>query len=212
MPRPDRLVVVAGTGTDVGKTFVGCAVLRALRARGVRVAARKPAQSFAPPPTGTDAHLLGSATGEDPERVTPPHRWYPVPLAPPMAAAALGLAPFTVAELRAEVDAGWDVPVDVGVVETAGGLRSPIADDGDCLALLVGLRPDAVVLVAGAGLGTINDVRLGAGVLERPPVVVLNRYDDSDDTHRRNAAWLRDRDGFTVVTAMDELADRLRPR
>ena len=46
--RPRRLVAVVGTGTDVGKTWVSARVLRDLRAAGLRVAARKPAQSFDP--------------------------------------------------------------------------------------------------------------------------------------------------------------------
>ncbi len=50
--------------------------------------------------------------------------------------------------------------VDVGLVETAGGMRSPLAADGDCLAFCAALAPDVIVLVADAGLGTINAVRL----------------------------------------------------
>ena len=46
--RPHRLVVVVGTGTDVGKTWVAARLLIDLRAAGVTVAARKPAQSFDP--------------------------------------------------------------------------------------------------------------------------------------------------------------------
>ncbi len=44
-PRPAALVFVAGTATDVGKTWWTAAVARELRARGVQVAARKPVQS-----------------------------------------------------------------------------------------------------------------------------------------------------------------------
>ena len=45
-------------------------------------------------------------------------------------------------------------------METAGGVRSPQADDGDAVDLVRLLAPDLVVLVADAGLGTINAVRL----------------------------------------------------
>ena len=34
---PALLVVVAGTGTDVGKTWVGCQLVTELRAKGLRV-------------------------------------------------------------------------------------------------------------------------------------------------------------------------------
>jgi dethiobiotin synthetase len=69
------------------------------------------------------------------------------------------------------------------------------------------LPTDAVVLVAEAGLGTINAVRLSASALAPWPLVVaLNRYDERDDLHRRNAHWLRTREGLEVVTDPEALA------
>lgn len=46
--RPQRLIVVVGTRTEVGKTWVTARLLRDLRASGRHVAARKPVQSFDP--------------------------------------------------------------------------------------------------------------------------------------------------------------------
>ena len=54
-----------------------------------------------------------------------------------------------------------------GWSSAAGGVLSPIADDGDGVSLAEHLDPDRVVLVADAGLGTINAVRLSVGVLDR---------------------------------------------
>src|SRR5206468_1259236 len=92
--RPRRLVLVTGTGTGVGKTWVAARLLTELRAKGVHVAARKPVQSFAAGEGPTDAEMLAAATGEDLADVCPAHRWYERPLAPPMAADVLGRAPF----------------------------------------------------------------------------------------------------------------------
>lgn len=208
--RPRRLWLVAGTGTEVGKTWVACALLRGLRAHGLRVAARKPAQSFEPSDAGrerTDAHLLGRASGERPLVVCPAERWYEVAMAPPMAAVTLGRPPITIADLVAEL--AWP-EADVGVVETVGGARSPLASDGDAVALAEALRPDLVVLVADAGLGTINAVRLTAGAFRDawPLVVVLNRWDGSA-LHHANQTWLTDHDGFAVVTSPDALVEDL---
>lgn len=203
---PDRLVAVAGTGTDVGKTWVTAAAARALRAQGLRVAARKPAQSYvATDPPGTrDAAILAGATGEHPDDVCLPHRSYEVAMAPPMAAAALGRPPIKLAELIDELR--WPDGVDLGFVESAGGVRSPIADDGDNAALISALSPDIVLLVADAGLGTINLVRLSVQSLpQRPLVVVLNRFDHANELHRANRAWLADRDELHVVASVDEL-------
>ena len=206
---------MVGTGTDVGKTWVAARLLTDLRAAALRVAARKPAQSFEPDddPAGLDASVLGAATGESPEDVCPPHRWYEVPMAPPMAAERLGRPPFSIQDLMSELR--WPAPaeagpVDVGLVETAGGIRSPLATDGDCLALCEGLAPDAIVLVADAGLGTINAVRLtlhALGPLAALAVVVLNRFDPGSDLHRRNLAWMTRRDGRRVVTVPGNTAE-----
>jgi dethiobiotin synthetase len=203
--------MVTGTGTDVGKTWVSVALLRALVERGRRVAVRKPAQSYAPEDITTDADLLAAASGETPLEVCPQRRWYPVPMAPPMAAAALGLPPPALAELEREVTAGWPLDaVEVGVVEGAGGVASPQAIDGDTADLARALAVDLTVLVAEPGLGAINSVRLSRQALAPLPTIVhLNRYDPRHDVQVRNRSWLMDHDGLVVTTGIDELVDHL---
>lgn len=222
--RPELLVVLAGTGTEVGKTWVGCRLLRELRSAGRSVAARKPVQSFDPSDSVTDADLLAEASGEEALAVCPTHRRYEVAMAPPMAADVLGRPAIRLAELLDELAASWSVPPpsqnlsrdSVGVVELAGGVRSPVAHDGDGVDLIAGLAPDLVIVVADAGLGTINAVRTTLDALRTPVpsgsrggldasvVVHLNRFDPDDDLHRRNREWLsglwRERGGSPTVT------------
>lgn len=236
--RPTRVIAVTGTDTDIGKTWVTCELLRHARNRGAVVAARKPVQSFETLPhdlpeiagdadrlvhrhidggsqrqsgdATTDAHLLANASGEDPHQVCPPHRWYEVAMAPPMAADALSLPLLTANELLAELT--WPPAIDLGIVETVGGVRSPLAHDADSATLTSLIEPDSTVLVADAGLGTINAVRLAVAVLEPGHVIVfLNRYDPRDDLHRRNRQWLSDRDGLHVVVDVTELHDAVTP-
>jgi dethiobiotin synthetase len=211
-------VLLTGTATEVGKTWWGRATIDILRSHGIAVAARKPAQSYAPDELGTtDAEILGRASGEPAETVCPRHRWYPVPMAPPMAADVLGLPSFTIADLVSEIAPGPADPASIRVVEGAGGPRSPLAADGDCVTLARALEANVVVLVAPAGLGTINAVRLATaaffdgGVIGARLVVALNRYDAADDLHRRNHGWLA-ADGFGLVTTPAELATALTER
>ena len=238
--RPALLVVLAGTGTEVGKTWVGRRLLEELRRRGSSVAARKPAQSYEPADAITDADELAAGSGEDPLVVCPQHRRYEIALAPPMAADLLGKPAIHLADLVAEIAGSWPsdagpsgigstaarptgagpsadpvtgaeptaapvgrpgrnrsagIPVDVGLVELIGGVRSPIAHDGDGVDLIAALRPDLIVVVADAGLGTINavlttlDSLAGVGA---PVVVHLNRFDPSVELHMRNRAWFSD--------------------
>jgi dethiobiotin synthetase len=205
--RPRRIVLVTGTGTEVGKTWLAERAVAGLRDNGQRVAARKPAQSFSPQDTETDADRLAHASGENPTVVCPCHRWYPAAMAPPMAAEALGLVPPTVADLVDELDGSWpDHEADIGVVEGAGGVASPLGSDGDSADLCRALVADGAVVVADAGLGTINAVRLATRALAPLPVAVyLNRFDPDDDLHRRNRRWLEERDGLTVAAAVTEL-------
>jgi len=208
VPRPERLVLVTGTGTEVGKTWVGAELATELKAKGLRVAARKPAQSFAAGEGPTDAEVLAAATGEDVEAVCPRHRWYEVAMAPPMAADALGRPRIEIDELVGETT--FRMPIDVGLVETAGGVRSPLAHDGDTVDFAVLLAPDDVVLVADPGLGTINAVRLSVEALAPATVhVFLNRFDKSDGLHMANRRWLADRFGCDVSVDVSTLAQRL---
>ena len=207
--RPRLVVEITGTGTEVGKTFTGAQLLRRLADEGLSVAARKPAQSYAPGDV-PDSEILAQATGEPAHVVCPAHRSYPLAMAPPMAAEALGMLPATIDDLVAEINASWpDRPTDVGVVEGAGGVASPLARDGDSASLAFRLPADVVVLVADPRLGVINLVRLCRPALEPVPVVVhLNRYDQVDPLHLRNRDWLVDREGLTVTTSRQGLLER----
>jgi dethiobiotin synthetase len=92
------------------------------------------------------------------------------------------------------------------------------SDDADGVALAAALMPDVVVLVADAGLGTINSIRTAMEALEvlvetrdgLELVVVLNRFDGSDELHRRNLAWLEDHDSLFLVTSVEDLTAVMR--
>jgi dethiobiotin synthetase len=157
----------------------------------------------------TDAAVLAEATGERPDVICPTWRSYPLAMAPPMAAEALGRDSFTIADLRLELVASWPAgkPVDVAFVEGAGGVASPQAADGDMATLIDAIGADLVVLVADATLGTTNLIRLCTRFLgeRRPLVVHLNRFDPGSDLHRRNHLWLTRHEGLTITTDIPTL-------
>lgn len=203
--RPARLIGVLGTNTEVGKTWVAAQLLATLKLRGTRVAARKPVQSYGPDDINTDAARLAGASGEDVADICPAHRCYPLAMAPPMAARVLGRGPVLMQEIVAEVQ--WPAGIDIGFVETVGGARSPLACDGDSMELLRRLQVDQLLLVADAGLGTINSVRLTlAAVGTLPTLVYLNRFDASNELHELNRRWLIEQDQLSVITDVHSLA------
>ncbi len=132
-----------------------------------------------------------------------------------MAADALGRDPIRLGDLADELSSSWgDDHFGIGVVELAGGLWSPIAHDGDCLDLTRELAPDSVLLVADAGLGTLNAVRPAVAALAAvaPTSVFLNRFDQTVELHRRNAEWLRANDGVDPIVSIEALTRVLSDR
>ncbi|MFZ5470901.1 MAG: dethiobiotin synthase [Myxococcota bacterium] len=155
-----RLFVTA-TDTGVGKTEAACALLSLLAEAGERPAPFKPYESgcadLARPP---DALALQAAAGSDLplERVCP-HR-FTAPLAPGVAARRLGEEPDfekTLAAFRSFEGRSL-------VVEGAGGLFVPIDSQRDVIDLIEALRLP-VLLVARAGLGTLNHTALSLEAL-----------------------------------------------
>jgi dethiobiotin synthetase len=127
-----------------------------------------------------------------------------------MAAAELGQPSYTVEDLVQETT--WPDGIDLGVMETVGGPRSPIACDGDSVDLAARVQPDITLMVADAGLGAINAVQLAIAALAElrgRTIVVLNRYVRGDRLHAMNRQWLEERLPADVVTTPPELAVRL---
>lgn len=171
-------VQIAGAHTDVGKTYVACALLRAARARGLSVRALKPVVSGFDGAdwAGSDPGRLIAAMGDDltPERLdaVSPLR-FAAPLSPPMAARREGRT-LRLADLTALCGPWLAGPAGFKLLETAGGVMSPIADDGLCLHLMA-LQPLPVVLVGGTYLGAISHTLSALAALQVAglPVVAL---------------------------------------
>lgn len=147
------VVVVSGTGTEIGKTVVTAAVAAAACAAGRSVAVLKPAQTGVGPGERGDAdevvRLAGSGvTGCELAR-------FPEPLAPETAARRAGMAPVrpdAVAEAAEKLAAEHDLVL----VEGAGGLLVRYDPQGGTLADAARLLGAPVLVVAAAGLGTLN--------------------------------------------------------
>jgi dethiobiotin synthetase len=148
-----RLVVVTGTGTEIGKTHVCEALLAQLGAGSRRVAAVKPVESGVAPGVLTDAERLARASTFHVK-----HRGVQLaePISPHRAARRAGVT-LDVDALAAAV-LPWRADVDVLVVELPGGLFTPLSDGAVNADLALRLRPDALLLVAPDRLGVLHDV------------------------------------------------------
>ncbi|MFE4518719.1 dethiobiotin synthase [Kitasatospora sp. NPDC056783] len=161
-----RVLFVTGTNTDVGKTVATAAVASTALRAGRKVAVLKPGQTGVSPDEPGDAaevrRLAGDLTFRELVR-------YPEPLAPDTAARRAGmpyLAPADVVSAVAELAATHDLVI----VEGAGGLLVRYDDRGRTLAdqaraVLDAGIPAEILLIASAGLGTLNIVSLTAEAL-----------------------------------------------
>src|SRR2546430_1179181 len=91
--------------------------------------------------------------------------WCELPMAPLMVVDVFGWPWVELGVLVAELVGSWTAWVDVGLVEAVGGVRSPLADDGDSVDLAEALMLDVVVFVVHVGLGMINVVCLSINTL-----------------------------------------------
>jgi dethiobiotin synthetase len=187
-------VFVTGTDTGVGKTVVSCALLRALRARGLNVGAIKPIETGVGPEGPLDAIALRDAADSlDSLDVVCPQQ-FELPAAPSVAAEVEGrhVDHAAIARAFATVREGRDFVV----VEGAGGLRVPIDSKTDMIDLAQSLQLPAL-LVARAALGTINHTLLSLEVaaargLEVVGVVVSHSDPNLSDADAANLGALRD--------------------
>lgn len=150
---------IAGTGTDIGKTHVACALIRAVRRRGLSVDAFKPVVSGFDPaaPEVSDPGRLAQALDQPDAlaRISP--RRYRAPLAPNLAARLEGET-LSLDALTADCR-DWLARADrdLVLIEGAGGVMSPLTDTATNLDLMVALDLP-VLLVAGSYLGTVSHV------------------------------------------------------
>lgn len=212
-----RVVVVTGTGTDVGKTVVTAALAASCAASGLRVAAVKPAQTGVGPGEPGDLEVIralgGVATVLEPVRL-------PEPLAPDTAARRAGIPLPAVADTAARVvqlAAGHDVVL----VEGAGGLLVRLDEGGGGIAdLALAVRRAggdvAVVIVVAAGLGTLNHTELTVEALRarglEPAGLVIGAWPAEPGLAERCNLDDLQRIGVPVLGMVPEGAGRLDPQ
>ncbi len=200
---------VTATDTGVGKTEVACAILRAERARGRDVVGMKPAQSGHDPSEPSDAErLLAASGGAEPLEAICPYS-FRAPLAPAVAARLEGKE----ISLQRIVGAARALAARHAavLVEGAGGLMVPLAGSETYADLAVQLGLPALV-VARAGLGTVNHAALTCEALARRGVtvagIVLNRLGPVDDPSvPYNAAEVERLTGAPVLATLPHEID-----
>jgi dethiobiotin synthetase len=215
-------VVILGCGTGVGKTRLSVALLRALAARGASVLGLKPIESGielgvgadgepAAAPLTSDAGALASASTV---RTSVLHPLYALrdPVSPHLAARVAGVQidVARVAEWTAQAEALVAPHVtsrsaDWTVIETAGGVFSPLAPGVTNFDLASALEPAIWVLVAADALGVLHEVSATLKAMRacgrEPEHLVLSSARAPDASTGSNASELSSL-GIATVSAV----------
>ena len=209
-------LLVTGTDTNVGKTYVACIIARELRARQVRFRAFKPACSGAVQNElgewrWPDLDALALAAGVDNPLDISPLR-FQAPLAPPVAARAEGRT----IDNHAIVEAFHELTKlsDFMLVEGVGGLLCPLSDDW----LVADFAREIelpLLIVARLGLGTINHTLLTVEAartrgLRIAGIVLSESNPGSDPSANSNACEIERLTGLSVLGIVQHGADWLR--
>jgi dethiobiotin synthetase len=160
---------ITATGTEIGKTYVTCGLVRELRRIGQTPRAIKPIASGFDQrrPEGSDSALLLSAQGlaVDEAGIAAVSPWrFTAPLSPHWAAALEHRSidyPRLLAFCRASLSAGGPT-----FIEGIGGIMVPLDPERTVLDLMTDLALP-VVLVAGSYLGTLSHTLTAVAVLRR---------------------------------------------
>jgi dethiobiotin synthetase len=184
---------ITGTDTEIGKTFVACAMLIALQQRGLQAAPMKPVAAGTRDENGVatneDVAALMAVSGHQFALADVNPYCLAEPIAPHIAAAReqVDIDPDTIANAYARLQAQSDVVL----VEGAGGFLVPM-NDTDTLAEIPTRLALDVVLVVGMRLGCINHALLTAEAIR----------------HRglRLAGWIANTPGEPMAAFEDNLA------
>ena len=210
----DRNIFIVGTGTDVGKTYVAGLMLKEFLHSGINAAYFKAAMSgnvrdssgnLIP---GDALHVKEVSGTSQPLSEMCPYV-YERAYSPHLAARIEG-NPVDFDAVMAKFDA-LSAKYDRVIMEGSGGILCPIRLDGEkeiWLEYFVRARDFGCVLVADAGLGTINAVGLTVSYMKakgmRLTGIIFNRFQPGNILHEDNLKVCEYLTGLKVIACVKE--------
>lgn len=212
-----RSIFITGTGTDVGKTFISGLILKKLHEAGLSAAYFKAAMSgnergadgaLIP---GDAVHVRNVSGIQQPVDEMCPYI-YERAVSPHLAARTEG-APIDIERVSKALE-HTRAHYDFVTIEGSGGIICPLRiGDGHNLWLedFIKVSGAPCLLVADAGLGTINSAALTAFYMRERGIplrgIIFNRFREGDSMHEDNLRMCGQVTGLSVLARVSEGGD-----
>ncbi len=211
-----KKIFITATGTDIGKTYISALIVKKMRDSGFNCGYFKPVMSGV---TELGGHLVDSDANYVTQFADIPSvadecvsYWWKEAVSPHLAAKR--------ANQKIDIDkikydfAQISKKHDYLLIEGAGGITCPIKIDADETYLLKDLIWElglSIIIVADAGLGTINSTLLTVDYAKANGIeiegIILNNYESDNFMHWDNLEQIERLTGVNVVATVAKNAN-----
>lgn len=206
-------IFITATGTDIGKTYVTALLIRKMRRIGLNTGYYKAALSGAECIAESDAGYVNKFANIDQDENTLVSYLYKNAVSPHLAAQIEGNPP-ELSKIKSDYD-NVCKKYNYVIVEGSGGIVCPIRwDDSSHLLLedIIKALDLGAIIVADAGLGTINSVVLTAEYMRNHDIavhgIILNNFTGTQ-MQNDNAFMIEELIGISIVGKVGKNADEI---
>lgn len=206
-----KKIFITATGTDIGKTYISALIVKKMREVGYNCGYYKPVLSGVYELGG---HLVESDPNYVVETANIPTTadecvsfWWKEAVSPHLAAKRAGQK-IDIDKIKYDF-AQINKKYDYLLIEGAGGITCPLIAEKDEKYLLKDLIWElglSIIIVADAGLGTINSTLLTVEYARANGIevegIILNNYDSSNFMHWDNLEQVENLTGINVVATV----------
>lgn len=206
-----KKIFITGTGTDVGKTYVSALIVKKMREAGFNCGYYKPVVSgvveLGKHLVDSDPNYVIKISGMDEMAENCVSYWWKEAVSPHLAAKRAGDV-IDIEKIKTDF-AKQTEKYDYLLIEGAGGITCPLIINSEEKYLLKDLIWElglSIIIVADAGLGTINSTLLTVEYARENGVeiegIILNNYESDNFMHWDNLQQIEVLTGVNVVATV----------
>ncbi len=213
-----KKIFITGTGTDVGKTYVSALIVKKMREAGFNCGYFKPVISGVTEMCGhlvdSDANYVIQTANIPIEATNCVSYYWQEAISPHLAAKRKGQE-INIEKIKYDYSQ-ISKKYDYLVIEGAGGITCPLKINSEEKYLLKDLIWElglSIIIVADAGLGTINSTLLTVDYAKSNGIeiegIILNNYESDNFMHWDNLEQIETLTGINVVATVSSNANNI---